>query len=629
MIRCKLIEQVQADAIDAHGRIDRAVTGEVLGLGRAASCKIYLPDPRVRLEHAVIRRAEDGYLYLDAVGPVTVDGRAQTNARLAVGQTIAIGPYDFILQTLQDGSSEAVAQITLAYALRDATASDEASGARVPAGPRDSWITRRRVAWVLALAVAMLCAVLPIWHAYQPAQAAGPGAVSAALAAPGAGATVARAPAAGASAAGAGRSTAPEGLWHSARTLSLQTVDWVLTRSTRLDTFWNPGPISSAHQSIADDCRACHARPFERVADASCTQCHKNVGTHVSDPRTDRMVFQEQRCATCHKDHQGITGMRTVDAIGCVQCHADVRRHAPTTGLANISDFARDHPAFRLSVRTAAAGAQMERVVQTPTLQSDPGYSFPHDLHLAKAGIKSPDGPPATGGRVVLECASCHTLDAASVRYEPVRMDRHCQSCHRLSVDPQAPDRQVQHGKPEVVRTAIREIFASLAVDRYPVSLVTVNTLLQRPGADAPPARTLGATQWVREQTERVMVSMFERPSGECRTCHAVQRAAPVKGAPPDWTVAPVASSSHWLPHSTFSHAQHQNAACSTCHAADQSRSAADILLPDIKACQSCHTGARAEPDKVASRCESCHGFHGKPIHPSFGKSTTAATKKP
>jgi predicted CXXCH cytochrome family protein len=425
------------------------------------------------------------------------------------------------------------------------------------------------------------------------------------------------------------RAQPAQGVWNSAQDLAGLAVSWVLSRSTRFDTFWNPGPIASAHQSIAEDCRSCHAKPFERVADASCTHCHKSIGTHVSDPRMDRMVFQEQRCATCHKDHQGSTGMRTVDAIGCVQCHADVRRHAPTTQLANISDFSRDHPAFRLSVRSTAAGAQMQRVTQTAALQSDPGYSFPHDLHLAKAGIKSPGGPAATGGRVVLECASCHTLDAASVRYEPVRMDRHCQGCHRLSVDPQAPDRQVQHGKPEVVRTAVREIFASLAVDRYPVSLVTVNTLLQRPGADAPPSRTLGATQWVREQTERVMVSLFESPSGECRTCHAVQRAAPAKGAPTDWTVAPVASSSHWLPHSSFSHAQHKNADCGTCHAAGQSKSAADILLPDIKVCQGCHAGTKGEPDKVASRCESCHGFHGKPLHPSFTKSATSATVKP
>ena len=59
MIRCKLVEYINPDATQSQARVDRAVAGEVLGLGRAASCKIYLPDPRVRLEHASIHRAED------------------------------------------------------------------------------------------------------------------------------------------------------------------------------------------------------------------------------------------------------------------------------------------------------------------------------------------------------------------------------------------------------------------------------------------------------------------------------------------------------------------------------------------------------------------------------------------
>ena len=79
MIRCKLVEYTNPDASQTQARMDRAVAGEVLGIGRAASCRIYLPDPRVRLEHAAIRRAEDGYLYLDAAGPVFVNQRASAS----------------------------------------------------------------------------------------------------------------------------------------------------------------------------------------------------------------------------------------------------------------------------------------------------------------------------------------------------------------------------------------------------------------------------------------------------------------------------------------------------------------------------------------------------------------------
>ena len=589
MIRCKLVEQVHPDATDAVARVDRAVTGEILGLGRAASCKVYLPDPRVRLEHATIRRSEDGKLYLDAAGPVFVNQRAETTVRLALGQRITIGPYDFVVEALQDGSAHAVAHLTLAFALRDTAAAQASKDlARSAVGLRDSWVTRRRLAWFASLLVLVLCAALPAWHAYHPRAAQG---------------SAAEPPVAG---------------------VPAQWAAWVLARTTRLDTFWNPGPISSAHQNFAQDCRSCHAKPFERVADASCTHCHKNVGAHVADKTIDQSTFQGRRCANCHKDHQGPTSMRVVDAVGCVQCHSSIRSFSPKTLLGNVSDFARDHPTFRLSIRQSGAQPVLLRVAQTPALKETTALKFPHDLHLAKAGIKSPTGPASSGGRVVLECAGCHTLDATAARFEPVRMEKHCQGCHRLSVDPQAPERQVPHGTPEVVRTAVREIYASLAVDRFPANLVTVNTLLQRPAAPEVASRSTSAARWVQEQSAKTLSAMFDKPTGECKTCHGISRAADGAGKQPNWSVAPVGATSLWLPQSRFLHTQHQRADCASCHQAGRSKAATDILVPDIKVCQSCHTGAKPDGDKVVSRCESCHGFHVKTPHPAFGKSAAA-----
>lgn len=591
MIRCKLSEQVRADTIDGVRRVGRAVSGKSLSLGRAASSKIYLPDPRVRLDHAAIRRADDGHLHLDAAGPVLVNQRAETSVRLVRGQTISIGPFDFVVEALNDDPSLAEAVLTLAYAVREsATRPGPQSETRQPAGPSDGWITRRRLSWLLSLVVVALFAALPVWHAYHPNAA--PSDISAAQ--------------------------APH----------TRVANWVLANTTRLDELWNPGPVSSAHRNFAQDCRSCHAKPFERVADASCTECHKTVGAHIADKRIDDTTFKGQRCATCHKEHQGAGGMRVADTVGCVQCHASIGKFSPLTALRDVSDFARDHPPFRLSIRQGADATTIQRVAQVPTLKNDTGLTFGHDIHLAKAGIKSPSGLAATGGRVVLECANCHTLDAASARYEPVRMDKHCQSCHRLSVDPQAPERQVPHAKPEIVRTAVREIYASLAVDRFPVSLVTVNSLLQRPAAEAPAVRSIGAGRWVQEQSERALSAMLDSPNGECRTCHRVTRQPPGIGKTirktAGWEVAPIMSTSHWLPHSRFSHAQHQNAKCSACHPAIGSKAAADILVPDLKACQACHAGAEPERDKVVSRCESCHGFHGKTLNPVFGKSAMA-----
>ena len=614
MIRCKLVEQARTEPSDAGAndgarRVARAVSGESLSLGRAAASKVYLPDPRVRLDHAQIRRAEDGRLILDAAGPMLVNQRTQTSVRLVSGQTISIGPFDFVVEAVQDDAALSEARLTLAYSVRE-SASPSTIGAgqsgltalagqgRLPTGPRDGWITRRRLSWLLSLLVVTLCTALPVWHAYQAPVAARH--ASPPVAAPHASASAMPAPGAG-------------------------IAERMLASTEQSDRFWSPGPISSAHRNFAQDCRSCHAKPFERAADASCTHCHKTVGAHIADPRIDATTFKGQRCATCHKEHQGTGGMRVADAVGCVQCHASIHKLSPLTTLADVSDFARDHPPFRLSIRQGSGLPEVRRVAQVAGLQIDTGLSFAHDVHLAKAGIKSPTGPVATGGRVVLDCASCHSLDAASARYEPVRMDKHCQSCHRLSVDPQAPERQVPHAKPEVVRTAVREIYASLAVDRYPVSLVTVNGLLQRPAAEQPALRSVGAGRWVQEQSERALATLLDSPKGECRTCHRVARQAAGTGKLPGWEVAPILSTRRWLPHARFAHSQHQNANCSVCHPASSSKSVADVLVPDLKTCQTCHAGAATEPDKVVSRCENCHGFHGKTVHPAFGKSAGLA----
>lgn len=589
MIRCKLVEYANPDATQTGARVDRAVSGETLGLGRAASCKIYLPDPRVRLEHASIGRAEDGYLHLEAAGPVFVNQRPQSNTRLSVGQKITIGPYDFVVESVEDGPNRPNAELTLSFAQRSFSSVQIAHiEAQAVGGLRPSWVTRRGLAWVLSLAVLLFGAALPVWHAFhsQPPTA---------------------------------REPTQMALQVTARPdFQTKALEWVQASTARLDTFWNPGPISSAHQTFARDCRACHERPFERVADTTCTACHKNTGAHVPDKMLDHDTFQGQRCATCHKEHQGLAGMRTVDAISCEQCHGKIRTYSPLTALSDISDFGNNHPPFRLSIRQVGNPAAVQRTLQGASTRNDTGLKFPHALHLAKAGIKSPSGPVATGGRVVLACAGCHVPDAAGVRYEPVRMDLHCQACHRLTVDPQAPERQVPHAKPELVVTAVREIYASLAVDRFPVSLVTVNSLLQRPNPHNAPAISTNASRWVQEQSQNALTAMFEKSTAVCKTCHDIEKRKDTGGKQTRWQVRPVVTTDHWLPKSSFSHVQHKDAACASCHNAEASGSASDILIPGIETCRTCHAGVQARQDKIVSRCDSCHGFHAKTEHPLF-----------
>jgi len=622
MIRCKLVETIHPDDTQVGARVGRAVSGEMLSLGRAAACKIFLPDPRIRLEHATIRRAEDGALYLDATGPVAIDQRAQTSVRLAVGQKISIGPYDFIVESVEDGADKPDPRLTLSYALR--LPAPGAADAKKPGGQVgvvQGWLSRRAMSWVLSLVVLLLCGAWPVWHAFQPvARVQLPANTTAAVAAQ----MRAAASAAQPPAAGSGQLAATD-----AQRMQAQLKKWVGAHGQRLDTFWNPGTISSAHQGFAQDCRSCHDKPFERVTDASCTSCHSNVGDHVRDPTIAHNTLTGQRCATCHKEHQGQAGMRTTDTVGCAQCHGNIRAFTPLTTLENVSDFATQHPQFRLSIRQHDAARSVQRVRQSPQLRNDTGLVFPHDIHLAAKGIKSPTGPAASGGRVVLECANCHSLDAAGVRYEPVTMAKNCQSCHRLSVDPQAPEREVPHARPEVVELAVREIYASLAVDRFPVSLTTVNSLLQRPTGRAPAFQATSAGRWVEQRSRSTFQQMFAKTNGVCTTCHAVESESASGKLPASWKVPAIVDTTHWLPQSTFSHAQHKNAECVSCHSAKTSKMSSEILIPDIQSCRTCHAGAKPDKEKVVSQCDSCHGFHPRKEHPVFQQQVTAAGTRP
>ena len=572
MIRCTIVETTVQDG-EVVSKVSRAILSDSLTLGRAAACKIYLPAPQVRLEHARVRRAEDGYLLLEGVGgTVQVDGKALDVARLALNQIIVIGPFEFEVSHLTHGPDCDQPLLKLQFIHKPINQS-QAEPTSAKGGLRRSILGLRSVSWLVALLLGLALLALPLWQAYQPTHsalnAAGP---------------------------------------------------------AKVDAIWNPGPISSAHTTIGNQCKNCHAKPFERVADKSCVACHQSTGPHIpAHSNLQNTVFAGQRCATCHKEHQGEDSMKKVDVVGCENCHGNLKAVAPTSNLPNVGDFAKEHPDFRLTMKVNNTADGLQRFTHTPTLKENSGLKFPHDIHLSKRGVRSPNAPAGAGARVVLQCDSCHELDSAKVRFKPVRMEQACISCHQLGIDAQNATRQVPHGKPSVVIQALRDRFSALALEKNPSQVVTINTLLQGPHVTAAPSVSSTSTRWVKDKTAAAALDMFENPKGTCLTCHAIERASGqgVDGLP-RWEVTAVLSNTHWLPKSKFSHAQHANADCSSCHAASLSKVSTDILIPPISICRDCHIGTQrrnlnvAMPDKVISQCSSCHDFHSPVVHASF-----------
>lgn len=53
----------------------RTITAEELAIGRGAECNIHLLDPRLSMHHAVIKRLDDGQIYLVSVnGELEAEG---------------------------------------------------------------------------------------------------------------------------------------------------------------------------------------------------------------------------------------------------------------------------------------------------------------------------------------------------------------------------------------------------------------------------------------------------------------------------------------------------------------------------------------------------------------------------
>ena len=355
------------------------------------------------------------------------------------------------------------------------------------------------------------------------------------------------------------------------------------------DHWWSPGPLSRVHEVLGTQCEACHQKPFQRVRNDACLTCHA-ANLHQHWPQSGSgAVAPEERCASCHAEHQEPATLVRQDSAVCANCHGDLKARAPATLItARVTDFAADHPGFDLPV------------------SEESGLRFPHDLHLAKDGVRSPVGD------TVLGCQDCHALEPGGARFRPVQMQRDCGQCHLLDFDSAYPERTVPHGDATAVSEFLLDYYSRRYLEAYADPRAVPGTARRAGQQLAAPERER-LLRTAREQAAIVTQDLFERRS--CAQCHEVTRDA--SGAPDQWQIRPVKLSSAWLKGAAFSHAAHSTALtrCETCHAAVDSKAASDVLLPDIATCRECHAGGgdahATPPDRITSTCILCHGFHG------------------
>ena len=332
------------------------------------------------------------------------------------------------------------------------------------------------------------------------------------------------------------------------------------------------------------------------LIDAPCQKCHLNHLTHQEH------VAVDLSCSSCHQEHRGPGRMTAPSDERCVFCHGDAERIADDATLlaeftprALARNFEVEHPGFRI---------HSERIRDTNTLK------FNHAIHLRGQTI-----PTLPSGQK-LDCAYCHQPDAAGIYMRKVQFENHCQACHSLQFDPEAPGLTLPHANSDTVSAFLRSL------PKQYTDLAARSGILNRTEQEKFAQEKLGRLrQRVFSGDELEQLIFFSNAttgpgrrigsvSGPavanypgCAYCHEVKKGA--SGRP---EVTNPVMPERWLHHGAFNHARHATMKCVQCHSAERSSDTADVIIPNRQSCAQCHSSSGG----VAHSCVTCHSFHLK-----------------
>jgi len=405
MIHCLLIK-ITTNSRNLPVRSYHTLTAEELTFGRGAECTVHLPDPRIAMHHAVIKRMNDGQLHLVSInGELEVDEAIQQTIALTQGQQIMIGPYQLTIEAAPP-DVDIAASLTLVQRLPD-DFQDLKSRTHDPL-PNSSSFKRKLSAWMAGL-IAVIFLALPLAQNFIPQLRAA-------------------------------MTDLPFGF----------------------DRVWSPGQFSNAHLHFSSQCINCHQSPTSRVTDKACIKCHTDTAPHVADKslqvrafKTARLSSGGMRCAQCHREHKAPYPLVRQDNGMCIKCHGNIKAVNPNTTLPNIHDFDKDHPGFKLTFKTNAEKTEFDRIPQTDKarLVEKSGLKFPHSQHVGLV-----QGPGGMWDVHELACTSCHRQEGKELRFKQLSFKRDCQSCHAKELDIGPPDAKLHlpHGEENSVFNALK-----------------------------------------------------------------------------------------------------------------------------------------------------------------------------
>src|SRR5580692_83164 len=419
----------------------------------------------------------------------------------------------------------------------------------------------------------------------------------------------------------------------------LLALGWIAWHGAARDSrVYSSGRMSEAHAVLEKQCAACHVQQAgefsSKAADSACLACHDGPVHH-----DEELKAAVPACATCHMEHRGRVNITAASDQSCAECHANLKANTGAAPYAtHIHSFADEHPEF----------AALHDAKKDPAT-----IALNHAIHM-KPIRRGPNGP-----MVQLECADCHRSAAsatstaaatewkyadaryvaANVSYKvdvessppatrtlasprktsgrelmaPVKFPTACAGCHLLTFDKRFED-GVPHDTPEIVHAFVVKKFqdyiaahpSELRVPRDPNRDLTGKII-------APEVRVLSPAQWVTERTTDAEELLWRKT---CQQCHRLEISASTSLP----RITPTRVTQRWLPHARFDHDAHRGFSCVGCHTrALTSSESADVLVPGITNCKTCHAPG---PDHAESRCFECHTYHDwakrKEVRPTF-----------
>lgn len=563
-----LIRTIDTTAAGREIIRDRVVDQPGLIVGRAAECDIHLPDLAVEQRHMAIDRAADGTLVAAALGTLGfgLDGRVvmQGNIDPATGGEIALGSARLVVSADGDGPTT----ITIRQVVADEGKGDAVRGfALASVLP-----SKRAMAWVFASAIVLLMLLVPV-------------------------------------------------VSHLTRTPAKPDPTGKTAGTVLLDSAWTSGELSLKHHDLEDNCESCHVAAFESVQDDTCIGCHKQTGDHAAMPRLargspalspgDALQWQIAQglgkegplgCVSCHSEHEGPVRTKAGSEAFCSDCHKTLDTRLTDTDLANAHDFGKGHPQLRPLYFASFGAARPVRAVPGTVPVERSGLKFPHDVHMNARGGAARMAVSLQQYGKPLECKDCHALTPDRMSFTEVKMEDACEGCHSL-----VAGRTASGGFSKLRHGDVKDLAEDLArIDTGSRPRIVAGPARQRPGriGSAAPAYRADFGRPVRAY---IGLSNALSAGGVCTECHL-----PTRGPTGQADLIPVNLPNRFLTSSFFNHEAHKKEKCTDCHAADTSRLASDLLIPDLKSCRECHLGATAVKTAkiVPSDCAMCHAYH-------------------